>query len=73
MSDREAVILAEMRKAGVPMKPGDIAEKAGLEKTEVSKIITKLKKEGKIMSPKRCFYAPTDGRDRPDGRGPSNC
>jgi predicted transcriptional regulator len=43
------------------MRPGDVAEKVHLEKTEVSKIINKLKKEGKITSPKRCFYAPVDG------------
>jgi len=27
---------------------------------EVAKIIDKLKKEGKVSSPKRCFYAPAD-------------
>jgi hypothetical protein len=29
-----------------------------MDKDEVSKIIDKLKKEGKVSSPKRCFYAP---------------
>ncbi|MBN2688299.1 MAG: MarR family transcriptional regulator [Deltaproteobacteria bacterium] len=61
MSDREAIILAEMKKTGAPMRPGDIAEKTGVGKTEVSKIINKMKKEGKITSPKRCFYAPAGG------------
>lgn len=39
-----------------PMRPGEIAEKAGLDKKEVDKAIKQLKKEEKIFSPKRCFY-----------------
>ena len=27
---------------------------------EVSKAIAELKKEGKVMSPKRCYYAPAE-------------
>ena len=38
------------------LKSGEIAEKTGLAKTEVDKVISKLKKEEKIYSPKRCFY-----------------
>jgi hypothetical protein len=38
------------------MRPGEIAEKAGLERTEVDKVIKILKKEERIYSPKRCFY-----------------
>ena len=41
-----------------PLRPGEIAEKAAMDKAEVTKIIDKLKKEGKVSSPKRCFYAP---------------
>lgn len=40
-----------------PLKAGDIAEKAGLDKKVVDKAIKELKAEGKIDSPKRCFYA----------------
>lgn len=29
----------------------------GLDKKEVTKIIAKLKKEGSIISPKRCYYS----------------
>ena len=47
-----------MKKEGKPMRPGDIAKKTKMDKDEVSKIIDKLKKEGKVSSPKRCFYAP---------------
>ena len=40
----------------VAMKSGEVAEKAGIDKAEVDKIIKKLKKEEKIVSPKMCFY-----------------
>jgi DNA-binding Lrp family transcriptional regulator len=58
MDSKEKSILDTMTKEGKPMRPGDIAKKAEMDKDEVSKIIEKLKKEGKISSPKRCFYAP---------------
>jgi DNA-binding Lrp family transcriptional regulator len=58
MDAKEKAVLDAMKKEGKPMRPGDIAKKAKLEKDAVSKIIDKLKKEGKISSPKRCFYAP---------------
>jgi len=38
------------------MKAGDISVVAGLEKTEVEKLIKKLVKEDKVFSPVRCFY-----------------
>jgi DNA-binding IclR family transcriptional regulator len=40
-----------------PLKSGEVAEKAGLDKKEVDKAIKTLKTEGKIISPKRCFYS----------------
>jgi len=58
MDSKEKSVLDAMIKEGKPMRPGDIAKKAELDKDEVSKIIDKLKKEGKVLSPKRCFYAP---------------
>ena len=39
-----------------PLKTGDISEITGLDKKEVDKAIKALKKEEKIVSPKRCFY-----------------
>ncbi len=38
------------------MKAGEVAEKSGIDKKEVDKIIKKLVKEEKVISPKRCFY-----------------
>lgn len=42
--------------AGEAMRPGDIATAAGVDKDDVSKAIKKLVAEGKVFSPKRCFY-----------------
>jgi DNA-binding MarR family transcriptional regulator len=58
MDAKEKMVLDAMKKEGKPMRPGDIAKKAEMDKDEVSKIIDKLKTEGKVSSPKRCFYAP---------------
>lgn len=40
-----------------PMKAGEVAEANGIDKKEVDKIIKKLVREGKVESPKRCYYA----------------
>ena len=54
----EDKVLDAIKKAGKPVRPGDIAETVGMESKEVSKVIAKLKKQGKVTSPKRCYYAP---------------
>lgn len=59
MADREKTVLDAMKKAGKPLKAGDIAEATGLEKTEVSKIINMLKKQSRVISPKACYYEPS--------------
>jgi len=53
----EKKILNAMKKAGKPLRPGDVAKMVGMESKDVSKIINALKKEGKVVSPKRCFYS----------------
>ena len=55
----EKKVLNAMKKAGKPVRPGEVAKMIGEESKEVSKIISSLKKQGKVMSPKRCYYAPT--------------
>ena len=40
-----------------PLKGGQIAEISGIDKKEIDKAIKDLKKEEKIISPKRCFYS----------------
>jgi Mn-dependent DtxR family transcriptional regulator len=52
-------VLDAMKKAGKPLRPGDVAKLIGVESKEVSKIISTLKKEGTVISPKRCYYAPS--------------
>lgn len=42
--------------ANGPMRPGEIAAETGISKDDVAKIIKKLTAEGKVDSPKRCFY-----------------
>jgi Mn-dependent DtxR family transcriptional regulator len=58
MEKNEKEVLTAMKKAGKPVRPGDVAKTTGVESKEVSKIINKLKKEGKVISPKRCYYEP---------------
>ena len=57
MENIEQVILDTLEKAGKPLKSGEVAEMAGLDKKEVSKVISKMKKKGVIVSPKRCYYS----------------
>ena len=59
MSDKEKVLDA-MKQEGKPVRPGDLAKKLGMESKDVSKLIQELKKEGAVMSPKRCFWAPAE-------------
>ena len=59
MADPKAQILDAMKKKGKPVRPGDIAKDLGIESKEVSKVIKELKKEGKVQSPKNCFWEPT--------------
>ncbi len=54
----ENKVLAEMKKAGKPVRPGDIAKTLGEDSKAVSKAIKSLKESGKIISPKRCYYQP---------------
>lgn len=56
MESKEKVLHA-MKEAGKPVRPGQVAESTGIDKKELSKIIKELKKEGKIISPKQCFYS----------------
>lgn len=44
-------------KSGKPLKATQIVEMTGLERAEVDKAFKELKKEGKIESPKPCFYS----------------
>jgi len=56
-TNNEEMVLDAFRKAGKPLRPGDVAKLTGLDSKEVSKIIKKLMEEGKLVSPKRCYYS----------------
>lgn len=56
----EDQVLDAMKKAGKPVRPGDVAKMIGEDSKAVSKIINELKKQGKVISPKRCYYSPSD-------------
>ncbi len=58
MSNTEQKVLSAMKKAGKPVRPGDVAKETGIDSKEVSKVIKELKNKGKVHSPKRCFWAP---------------
>lgn len=58
MEEGERVVFETMKKVGKLLKPGDIAKLTGIDSKEVSKIIKKLKGEGKVISTKRCYYSP---------------
>ena len=59
MSEHADAVLKAMNDAGKPVRPGEVAKALGIESKVVSKAIKVLKKEEKIHSPKRCYYAPT--------------
>lgn len=59
MNEKE-LILEVMKKAGVPLNAGKIAELAGLDRKLVDKIMNALKKEGLIVSPVRCKWEPAE-------------
>ena len=54
-------VLEVLKTSKKALKAGEIAEIASLDKKIVDKALKKLKKEGKIESPKRCYYAPKIG------------
>ncbi|MFH1530812.1 MAG: transcriptional regulator [Pseudomonadota bacterium] len=60
MGDNESKVLKAMLDAGEPLRPGDVALATGLDKDAVAKAIKVLKAEGRILSPKRCFWAPAE-------------
>jgi hypothetical protein len=51
-------VLEIMRAEGQPLNAGKIAAIGGLERKDVDKAMTQLKKEEKIVSPKRCYWIP---------------
>lgn len=55
--DIQDKVLEILNSSEVELKAGEIAERANIDKKEIDKAIKVLKKDEKIHSPKRCFYA----------------
>ena len=51
-------VLEVLKTAGKALKAGEIAVAAGLDKKDVDKAMKTLKAEGKISSPKMCYWEP---------------
>jgi DNA-binding IscR family transcriptional regulator len=56
--ESKTLVLKTLKESGKPMKSAEIAEKAGIAKAEVDKVLKALKKEDIITSPKNCYYSP---------------
>ena len=54
--DSYQLVLEYFEKATEQARTGDKVEATGLDKKEVEKAMNKMKKEGKIVSPKRCYW-----------------
>ncbi len=54
--DAEKTVIETLKKAGKPMKSGEIAALAEMDKKVVDKAIKALKTTERIVSPKRCYY-----------------
>jgi hypothetical protein len=55
--ETKALVIKTLQESEKALKAGEIAALAGIEKTEVDKILKVLKKEDKIISPKVCYYS----------------
>jgi len=53
-------IIAAMKKSGKPVSAGQLVELTGMDRKEVDKAMKTLKTEGKISSPKNCFWEPVN-------------
>lgn len=51
-------VLDAMKAAGKPLNAVKIVEMTGLDRAEVNKAMTELKKDRAIVSPKACFWQP---------------
>jgi DNA-binding MarR family transcriptional regulator len=55
--DDKLKVLEALKSSKEPLKPGEIADSIGMDRTIVDKQIKVLKTEGLIESPKRCYYS----------------
>ena len=56
--DNEQHVLEAMKAAGEPLSAGQVAERCGLDRKVIDKVMADLKKSGEIESPVRCKWQP---------------
>ncbi len=56
--DAKELVLKAIKEAGKPVSAGEIEKATGLDRKEVDKAFTALKKENAIVSPVRCKWEP---------------
>ena len=49
-------VLEFFKNATEPVSAGQVADGTGIDRKQVDKIMNKMKKEGTIVSPKRCYW-----------------
>ena len=54
------LVLNTMKEAGKPLSAGEVTALSGLDRKVVDKVFAELKKEGAIVSPLRCKWAPAE-------------
>jgi DNA-binding transcriptional regulator GbsR (MarR family) len=54
--DAVEIVFKTLQTSDKPLKAGDIAEATSLDRKEVDKAMKTLKSEGRIVSPKVCFW-----------------
>ncbi len=56
LMDIQEKIKKTFEEAAKPLRTGELAELAGIDKKEAEKAIKKMKEAGSLYSPKRCYY-----------------
>ena len=54
------LVLNTMKEAVKPLSAGEVTALSGLDRKVVDKVFAELKKEGAIVSPVRCKWAPAE-------------
>jgi DNA-binding MarR family transcriptional regulator len=54
--DSVTTVIETLANSPEPLKAGEIADIAGIDKKDVEKAIKQLVQQGRVESPKRCYY-----------------
>ena len=58
--ETKELVIKTMKEAGKPVSAGEVATATGIDRKEIDKAFADLKKEGAIVSPVRCKWAPAE-------------